>query len=435
MPDVENDMDELFRRAAEGYPLKISNDDWDNIAPLPEHNTGVAAAAHKVKNLKKYGTLLLLLSLFLFIAGFIANYSWNKKVSPLVSQSERKILGEKIKGKDNNKITKAVAAPDKKNAGKKQLLSYTDDDDVKQNYLGTKNSASLSKKRKYMYNIFSSLRDHKRSEKILATVEPGVNEKILLEKISNDKVVIQKHDPSEYAGNDFVLNRTISLKQLPCNKPDINSEKKAPVSNKEKVKKQHGIYLGFMFGASFNQIKTQGLKKPGYDIGIVAGYQINKSLSVETGLMYDRKYYFSSGEYFDMTKVSGIMPANMKVLSLEGSCAVFEIPVKIKYNLSNKGKTNFYSTAGISTYIITNEYNKYRTLTNGTEQNITGTYNNTSRYLAAALDVSLGYENKIGSSGTIRIEPYLQMPLKGIGVGSLPVMTAGLHIGFTRPIH
>jgi hypothetical protein len=150
--------------------------------------------------------------------------------------------------------------------------------------------------------------------------------------------------------------------------------------------------------------------------------------------MYDRKNYFSSGEYFDMSKLSATMPASMKLLSMEGSCSVFEIPVKIKYNLRSKGNSHFYSTAGISSYIMTNEYNKYRSVTNGTEQNITGKYSDNARYLAAALDVSLGYESEIGSYGNIRIEPYLQIPLKGIGMGSLPVMTAGLHIGFTRPI-
>ena len=71
MPYIENDMDELFRRAAEGYPLKNSKDDWDNIAQLLEPRTGIAAATHKAKSVKKYSVLLLALSLFLLIAGII----------------------------------------------------------------------------------------------------------------------------------------------------------------------------------------------------------------------------------------------------------------------------------------------------------------------------------------------------------------------------
>ena len=434
MPDVENNMDDLLRRAAEDYPLKNSKDDWDNIAPLLEHNTGFAITTLKAKREKRYRVLMLALGLFLFIAGFIANYSWNKKISPFSIQPERKILVLERKEMANNKINEPVVVPNIKNADKKQLLNNSRDN-LKQNYLDTDNITMLSKKEKYRYTISSSVIDSSESEKMLMTHESDVNEKILPEKIRYQKTAIKKHYPSEYAANDFALYQSISSIQLPEKKDDLNTQKNTSLHNKEKIKKQQGIYLGFMFGPSFNQIKTQGLTKLGYEIGLIAGYQINKSLSVETGIMYDRKYYFSSGKYFDMSKVNSSMPADMKVLSLDGSCAVFEIPVKIKYNLQSKSNANFYSTAGLSTYIISKEYNRYRVVTNGTEQNITGTYKNSSRYLAAALDLSLGYQSKIGSLGSIRIEPYVQMPLKGIGVGSLPVMTAGLHIGFTRLIH
>ncbi len=435
MSDVENNMDDLFRRAAEGYLLKKARDDWDNIAPLLEQNPGAAITTLKGKDLKKYSVLILSLSLFLLIAGFIVNYNQNKNVSLLAKKNEQKILTEAIKGKDDNKNKEALIVPTKKNTDKKKSLNNGTEVDAKQDLLNTKNIAQNSKKRKHRYSNSSGIIDNKESEKITATDEPGLTEKIFPEKISNATAVIQTQDASEYATNNFVLLQSISSMKLPGKRADINAEKKASLNNKENRKQQKGIYLGFMTGVSFNQIKTQGLQKPGYDIGVIAGYQINPSLSIETGLMYDRKNYFSSGKYFDMTKLSAIMPANMKVLSLEGSCAVLEIPVKIKYNLSRKGNSHFYSIVGVSSYIMTNEYNKYRSITNGTEQNMTGTYNNNSRYLAAALDISLGYESKIGSYGNIRIEPYLQMPLKGIGIGSLPVMTAGMHIGFTRLTH
>ena len=123
MPDVEDNMDELFRRVAEGYPLKNTKDDWDKIAPLLEYSTGAATTTYKTKSVKKYSILLLALSLFLFIAGFIANNSWTKKVSPLTSKAERKILVEEINEKDKNKILDAVAVPDKKNISKIQLLN------------------------------------------------------------------------------------------------------------------------------------------------------------------------------------------------------------------------------------------------------------------------------------------------------------------------
>ena len=126
------------------------------------------------------------------------------------------------------------------------------------------------------------------------------------------------------------------------------------------------------------------------------------------------------------------MPAGMKVVSLEGSCSIIEIPFKVKYNLRSRGDKHFYTTAGISGYIVTGEYNKYHAILNGAEQDITGSYNKSSGYTAAVLVLGAGYENSMGKSLRIRIAPYVQIPLRGIGVGALPVMTTGLHLGFTR---
>jgi len=59
MPDVENNMDELFRRAAEGYQLNNAKDNWDKIAPFIEHSIIAANAPHKPKSIRKYSILLL----------------------------------------------------------------------------------------------------------------------------------------------------------------------------------------------------------------------------------------------------------------------------------------------------------------------------------------------------------------------------------------
>ena len=32
MQDIDNDMDDLFQRAAENYPLRVDNGDWESIA-------------------------------------------------------------------------------------------------------------------------------------------------------------------------------------------------------------------------------------------------------------------------------------------------------------------------------------------------------------------------------------------------------------------
>ena len=83
-------------------------------------------------------------------------------------------------------------------------------------------------------------------------------------------------------------------------------------------------------------------------------------------------------------------------------------------------------------YLLTNEENEYILLVNGAEMNVTSTYPDASKYFASAIDISFGYEYFFNPLTSLRIEPYVQIPLKGIGVGSMRVMSSGIHAGFTR---
>ena len=126
------------------------------------------------------------------------------------------------------------------------------------------------------------------------------------------------------------------------------------------------------------------------------------------------------------------MPVGMEILSLEGNNYVLEIPVKLKYDFSYRTKSNFFLSAGITSYIKTHEKNDYLVLINGLQQNMISSYKNKSRSLAATFDISIGYEHKISKSNHIRIEPYLQIPLKGMGVGSMSMVSTGFRIGLTK---
>src|SRR5205823_3468111 len=99
-------------------------------------------------------------------------------------------------------------------------------------------------------------------------------------------------------------------------------------------------------------------------------YQINNKVSIETGILLSQKHYFTEGKYFNMDKISSSMPPGMKVLSIEGSSTVFEIPVKFKYSVLSKHKNAFFTSAGLSSYLLTKEKNNYLTLMNGTKEYI-----------------------------------------------------------------
>jgi hypothetical protein len=171
------------------------------------------------------------------------------------------------------------------------------------------------------------------------------------------------------------------------------------------------------------------MTKAGLNGGIILGLQINKKLSAETGVQLSQKKYYSEGKYFKPK--TGTMPTNMIITSLVGTSNLIEIPVSVKYNFSKK-KNSLYGKVGVSSYIITKESNKYQAVVSGQQQEINSTYKNTHSYLASEIRVSAGYQHALVNKLNIRIEPYIQIPLKGIGIGALPVTSTGIQLVLTR---
>jgi hypothetical protein len=421
MQDVENNMDDLFRKAARAYPLKDGRDDWDKIAPLLMDSPVFSVPAQQGLSLKRQSSLFLFLLLFLFVTGIATADTWyTGGKADLYQPLEKKLLidaksdaadinQQSVRSLHNNHgVIHTVNIPSPEPLViKNNKKDLSEKSFIKKIHIGFAGNVHVAPEEKLQVNALHE--------------DAGVA----------DMVNTEVTQPDSLTGL-VMENKATPVQQVVHNSKNIDTAGGQAVSSKKCIKKQPDIYWGIVFGPSFNQVKNQGLKKPGYDIGLLAGYQINNRLSVETGVLFEKKYYFSNGKYFDMAKASSGMPAGMKVISLDGSCAVFEVPLKVKYNLYGKGHLHFYAAAGISAYILTNEYNKYHAVINGSQQDISGTYSNSSRYGAAALNISGGYENRVGKYARVRVEPYVQIPLKGIGVGSLPVMTAGLHIGFTR---
>ena len=390
MQDDYYNMDDLFREASKNYPLKKPADSWDEIVPLLKSAATGKALAKRNNSIKRYNYLLILLIMVLIFSALATKDGPN--LWPPGRYPDKK--NEKLTGNEKiyNIPPMGISSMNQKKA--KQELLHADAAISIPGYYKHVNDTGIRLKSKGNLSVQNSI-----------VSQPDTTGDFRPEAL-----------PPDFTESSLLVTRR--------NIPGQNIL----------MKRQRGIYFGFVAGPSFNQVKNQGLNKNGYDIGLIAGYQLNRKLSVESGLLFEKKYYFSDGKYFDMSKAGSGMPAGMQVLSLEGSCAIFEIPVKLKYDLAGNNHMRFFATTGISTYIVKNEYNKYRALISGTQQDITGNYNNTSKYFAAAVHLSAGYQRKIGKSVNLRIEPYLQIPLRGLGVGSLPILSTGIHMGITIPV-
>ena len=433
MQDLEHDMEDLLRRAAEAYPLKRGEDKWDDIAS----KISGAPAGNKQKKgwqHKKYYTLPLLL--FFLLLGFLVVKNGEKQNNTSLQKTKKyaaQPTSLAITNKKNETLILLESStwekslfPDKGQSAVANLSPAHTKIPVSHNTVI--NSGITTKIKFDLTNNITFAGDESNSDDKLTIAKNG-----LARTIPDPGLARGIQDPGLEKESFFntnklspEYNRVKQLDDLPLNKD---------VANINTRFSKKGFYYGIVSGVDINAVKDQGFKKAGFDVGVITGYRFNSALSIETGLLLAKKFYWTRGKYFSTEEMRSTMPAGTELIEVHGSSKVLEIPLHLRYDLSIKHNHRLFATAGFSSYILTEENNQYYTMLNGIQGKLNTSYKKDRRYFAAAIDLGLGYEKDLGKKSHIRFEPYLQLPVKGIGIGHLPVKSAGLRIAFTRSMH
>jgi len=238
--------------------------------------------------------------------------------------------------------------------------------------------------------------------------------------------------PVNRAGTRQDYNLTVNVEAPPISKDSGKTKPKASSKQKSSF-----LYAGLLAAPDLSTVKFQRMKGVGTTFSLLLGYQFNKKWAVETGVSVDRKRYYTDAEYFNTSKLPpGTIPSNWALKYLDGTCYMWEIPINVRYNFSEDKKSKWFATAGLSTYLMTREnYNyNYDWWTSNAYGNATENWDwkKPSQYWFSIINLSVGYEHRLGRIGNLRIEPYLRVPLSGLGTGSLNIQSAGLNIGITR---
>lgn len=434
MPDVNDDMNELFKRAAENYPLNTQGADWSKVqkalqplqSPLNNNNDN-----------KKYRKLLWLL--LLIPCGFVLNkFVFNHATQ---NQPQQIVIGKSNDLPENRK-TEQQAPGNQKAVDKRNAKSITSTTEANSSLLkniskNTNEDFVLSTSKKKLASATGEFPDKRSVSDLSASAEDKniTNQKdnsVKSKDVKNDTEVSQPQPirQSIVAGS----NADVSVENNSVkgnDKTQVTDTLKHSIVKdpKQKAKHQH-FYAGVIIGPDVSTVKLQRINRTGFTAGLLAGYNFNKIWSIESGLYLDEKYYYSGGKYFNTNKV--YIPSYTKIEDIDGVCHMIEIPVNVKYNFKTTKASNWFALAGVSSYLMKKENYGYRYMSYGTLMEKQLSYNNSSKNWASILNLSVGYTHNIKKLGMVRIEPYIKIPFKGVGIGSLPITSSGVYLGFTK---
>ena len=456
MQFVNNDMDDMLRKAAEHYPLDTSGADWNKIALALQNGEQEVKVVKKNSNRGRFLWLLLLLPLGLVCNRYFGTGWDNSPIEPVVAKqsevNERPAVPIPATGKQ---------APEKPANGLEQQhqavlkneRKMPDDD-----YRNGKDQNSFYNNRVPVTDI-SNATANKKTHTIGANTEAQI-------KISTGAgVVIASERPTEpnpgsamsssngtaissetsrpakyfaenfrkHAGMDGIMagnQKEIRNTLLQNFDSTIEANRKQPGKVKD-----YKFYAGIMGGIDATTIKFQKVENLGFDYGALAGYRFNEKWSIEAGAFISKKLYYTDGEYFNSKGI--YLPPNTKISEVSGKCIMWDVPISVRYNFKSNERRELFSTIGLSSYFMKKEAYEYVYYYNssGTSSTHYRSYKNSSQNLFSALQLTAGYTYKIANIGSLRIEPYLRIPVADMGVGKLPLMSTGIHIGLTRKLY
>ncbi|MEP7110826.1 MAG: porin family protein [Ferruginibacter sp.] len=421
MQYLENDMDDLFKRAAENYPLKTGKGAWETIADR------LKAAADKTGPVRSFKKRM------------------NKELFALVLVFSTLSIGESVLQPPKTGLsypsTDIIINDDKIDSGglKQKDISISGNtlNHVKKLITGSLNVTGNGWHKSDQQHLYPSYINKKSA--IISKQNSQPRETIN----DNDRGSLLLYEPvaALYDMNDIALHKHAILSAKNENILSLNESTKQTMSVAKKIsqKKEHSelskrkaFYIGIAAGSDFSKVQSMAFNNSGFNAGLIAVVKLAGRTSFETGILWSRKKYNSAGNEFKMDKIGSTMPAGMVINSVEAKSSLIEIPFKIKYDFLNRANATWFASAGISAYIMTTEDNRYHVTMNGNTEMMTGVYRNYNYGLPAVANISAGYQKNLSKFINIRIEPFLKIPLQGMGVGNLPITSAGLQVGITR---
>jgi hypothetical protein len=394
MHNLENDMDDLFRKAASGYPVRPSPNCWPEISARIE---SIVDSPKSFFGLFQYSknAILKYFTVLIFTTPVISLFI-------MINEISKHTTGVSLN--NSNILNRKTFSPSNVNFSTQYLTR-------KSNATGP----SFNKKKSQIPNELNA-----------KIPELDDTETVLNKKIDIGIYAIRNREANLNISNHPLFQHLVIQPQAIHHNVKIQDSVLQKIAEWQIIKHTHikKFYVGVGLGPILSKVGNELPKHVGYDAGILFGLKLTKKLSAETGIGYSRQYCTMGKD--DLTK-SLSWPLNSLAL-VHANCerSVVEVPIQLNYYILHKSRQKVFCSAGLSSYIdLQYNYDIIWEVSNSPFQT-TRSYNN-RQLLASTVNFGLGYENNINNLGIIRIEPFIQIPAHELS-GDPPIYNIGVHI-------
>ncbi|GAB3890702.1 hypothetical protein GCM10028825_27750 [Spirosoma agri] len=199
------------------------------------------------------------------------------------------------------------------------------------------------------------------------------------------------------------------------------------------VQPERGFSVRFAVSPDLSSIGLTNFSRPGTNVGLFLEYRIASRWSVQAGVIRSTKVYNASASQYDGEKLW----SNWKVLpeSVDGVCNMLDIPINVRYDialrprLDNRLQPNrWFVSGGVTSYVMLKEEYTNNFADPSNPHIYPGMWRESVRtggYGFSQLNLSVGYERALSRRLSWQIEPFMKVPLKGVGFFKINLMSTG----------
>jgi hypothetical protein len=201
------------------------------------------------------------------------------------------------------------------------------------------------------------------------------------------------------------------------------------------------LQIGILFAPEFSEVKhIYENNRIGNNFGVTLSYQLFSKISINSGFIFSKKYYQSNDKNFHAPK--GAVDSSVDIKFVNGSANVIDIPLNIRYNYFSDENSIFFVNAGFSSYLMSKQnVSLYCQPNNNNIGNLALQYPagqaggwkppaiapENKSYLFSVLNLSAGFETYMGNNFSFQFEPYVKLPVKGVGYGKVNMTSYGIN--------
>jgi hypothetical protein len=254
---------------------------------------------------------------------------------------------------------------------------------------------------------------------------PESKDVVTTENITAEKINTTGITDEPAAKKELPKEEKIKATEEKTIKEEKPAEKNKTAASKPKSNKRFGNKIGITVSGgadvSFVKINNAGQFKPAYGAGL--NYNLGKHITVASGFYVSKKIYSASPS--DYKFPGGYVYPNL--VNIQADCDVYEIPVSVYYNFKAAKNHNWLVGASLSSLLMKKEAYDYQYKTPaGQTYNYITTINNENKHYFSVLTLSGGYQYKLNDRIAFVAEPYVKVPLAGIGEGKIKLNSTGV---------